>query len=218
MIWRILPHTSMCIAADALILLDIRQDRYFRVPRAVAPSMKAWLEDVPAPPPPVIQQMLVENGIARDRDPTPVNTARESVRIPTELVSPIWCTTIAPAGLRGVVLAQIATSIKLRTRSLETTLLDHVRATAARPPIDSVHLQSRCAAFERARPFSPFPRNCLLDTLSLDRWLGEDARDCRIVFGVTAHPFMAHCWLQSRHAVLNDSYDHVTRHTPILAI
>lgn len=218
MIWQILPHTTLCIASDRLILLDIRQDRYLRVPSVIAPAMRAWLEGAATPAPRDVLRMLTDNRVARSGDPAPSNTARDVVRIPTELIPPIWKIADAPRQVASVVVAQLATRLRQRTQSLASLLRDHIHMRTARRPIDRTRIEARCATFARSRIFSPLPRNCLLDTLSLDRWLGDDARDCRIVFGVTAHPFTAHCWLQSSHVVLNDSYDHVARHTPILAL
>lgn len=218
MIWRILPHATLCIASSRLILLDIRRDRYLRIPDAIAPAMRGWLEGNADSLPGTVQRMLADSGIVREGDPVPTNMLRDTVRIPSELSSPTWMTAGTPAKISGVVVSQFLTRFGLRMRSLESLLRDHIHVASARRPIDHDRLEQRCAAFARARIYSPLSRNCLLDSLSLDRWLGDDARDCRIVFGVTAHPFAAHCWLQSARAVLNDSYDHVSRHTPILAV
>ncbi|WP_426264580.1 lasso peptide biosynthesis B2 protein [Sphingomonas sp. PWP1-2] len=216
MIHRILPHATACIAGDAIILLDVRQDRYFRVPSQSVELMAAWLRDRHTSPPPAVEQLLRANGIARTGDPEYSHAVGETVRIPTDLLSPCWRTAEADARYSSVATAVASTWLSLRLRALQPVLTDHAHVTSPRRPIDSRYLNDRCATFARSRPYSPFPRNCLLDTLSLDRWLGEDARDCRIVFGVTAAPFTAHCWLQSPHTVLNDSYDHVSRYTPIL--
>lgn len=218
MIWRILPHATLCIASNRLILLDIRRDRYFRIPDAVAPEMRAWLEGRAAAAPLAVDRMLTDNDILRKSDPAPTNQARDTVRISTGLISPTWMISGAPASTGSVLLALFTTKLQLRTRSLGSVLRDHLHIAPARPLDRDVHLRERCATFARSRIYSPLRRNCLLDTLALDRWLGDDARDCRVVFGVTGHPFSAHCWLQSSRAVLNDSYDHASRHTPILAL
>jgi hypothetical protein len=218
MIWRILPHATLCIASDRLFLLDIRRDRYFRIPDAVAPTMRAWLEGAAIAAPPSVDRILTANDILREDDPALTNTVRDTVRIPNGLISPTWLTSGAPAKTGSVLLALFTTKVQLRVRSLASVLQDHFHAAPTRPIDGNSRLEERCASFARSRIYSPLPRNCLLDTLSLNRWLGDDARGCRIVFGVTAHPFSAHCWLQSSRSVLNDSYDHISRHTPILAL
>lgn len=218
MIHRILPHATACIASDDLILLDVRQDRYFRVPTRIASLMRVWFEDRNSPAPPAVEKLLCDNRIIRRGDPSCTNAAVETVRIPTELISPIWRSAEVQPRHTSVAMAVTLTWLRLRLRPLQSVLLDHAHAASPLRPIDARHLSERCAVFARSRPYTPLARNCLLDTLSLDRWLGDDARDCSIVLGVTAHPFTAHCWLQSPHAVLSDSYDHVTRYTPILTV
>lgn len=217
MFWKILPHATVCIAADRLILLDIRQDRYFQVPSEQAGPMRHWLEqDGPGPPPREVTKMLVKYRISRAVD-LPCSVSRHGVRVPAQLMSPIWQDQqYRRAGIAGVALAVAAARMKLRLRPLAAVLADHIHSGSTRRAPVSLH--TRSAAFDQARTLVPSPRNCLPDTLALDAWLGEDARDCELVFGVTAEPFKAHCWLQGPHAVLNDSYDHVSRYTPILAL
>ena len=36
------------------------------------------------------------------------------------------------------------------------------------------------------------------------------------MFGVTAYPFGAHCWVQTREALLGDEPDTIGRYAPIL--
>ena len=58
---------------------------------------------------------------------------------------------------------------------------------------------------------------CLLRSLALVRWATSRGMALDLVFGVTARPFQAHCWVQHGNLVLNDSLDHVINFTPILA-
>lgn len=220
MFWKILPHATACIAADRLILLDIRQDRYFQLPSEQAGPMRHWLEQGgPGPPPPAVAQMLTKYRISRAGDPLCSTGLRQVVRVPEYLMSPIWQDgQYARAGVSGVALAVAAARTNLKLRTLAVVLADRVHMASPRHRVPPAALSARSAAFDQARTLVPFARNCLPDSLALDAWLGEDARDCQLVFGVTAAPFKAHCWLQAPHAVLNDSYDHVSRYTPILAL
>lgn len=220
MYWKILPHVTACIAADRLILLDIRQDRYFQLRSEQAGPMRHWLErGEPCQPPPAVAEMLAKRGISRADDPPCSPTLRQIVRVPEQLLSPIWQDELYPrAKTIGVALAVAAAKATLRIRPLAKVLEDHVHVSSSRRPVRPATLSARSAAFDQTRTLIPLARNCLPDTLALDAWLGEDARDCQLIFGVTAAPFKAHCWLQAPHAVLNDSYDHVSRYVPILAL
>lgn len=215
MFWRFLPHATACIAAERLILLDIRQDRYFLVPAGAAGPMRAWLERSDSlPPPAAVANLLQRSTISRHGDPAPTSTPQDAP-VPRHLLSPIWCSdNSSPTARLSVAAAVFRTRLLLRFRPLSAILDGHRRETEAAVNLDAAQVLERSAAFDRARTFTPIARTCLLDSLALRSWLRDPA--CRLVFGVTAQPFSAHCWLQAPHAVLNDSFDHVSRYAPIL--
>ena len=68
-----------------------------------------------------------------------------------------------------------------------------------------------------ARKLLPFKPNCLVDTLTLGRWLGAAPR-LLMIFGVKLDPFAAHCWAQLDDMVLNDRCDHVAPFQPVRVI
>lgn len=217
MFWRILPHATACSASGKLLLLDLRQDRYFAVPEALAGAMLEWLERRYAcAPPPEIRALLGRARITRDGDPDPNNALKERVTFPTALER--------PSGADARIIGRLALSAliagtwtKLRTRSLHGILENR----AARPvlPVRGHHdeISVIAASYDERRSSTPISRNCLLDSLALDALLARHGFGAKLVFGVCATPFGAHCWLQTSDMVLNDSYDHVARFTPIFA-
>jgi Transglutaminase-like superfamily len=108
---------------------------------------------------------------------------------------------------------------QLRTKGLYRMLtrLERRRRTCAPavPVSDSWVLMS---AFKELRPWYPRPYLCLFDSLALLEFLASYRAFPRIVFGVVADPFQAHCWLQEGDVVINDSLEKVARYTPILCI
>lgn len=214
--WHLLPHATVCVASDKLILLDLRQDRYFHVPEALTDIMLKWLEAAECSPPPTpIARMLERSGIAQPVDPIASNSMRECIAIPRTLTSPTWLK--APgrsANILDIAAIVTRTWVKLRRTPLRSILQDRAATTSFRE--DTENLVERSTAFDRARAFAPVPRRCLLDSLALSTWLSRSGVPGRLVFGVTARPFSAHCWLQVPGSILNDSYDHVSRFTPIL--
>ena len=74
------------------------------------------------------------------------------------------------------------------------------------------------AAFKDLRPLYPRPYLCLFDSLALLEFLAGYHSYPRIVFGVVADPFQAHCWLQDGSVVLNDDLERVGRYKPILSV
>jgi hypothetical protein len=218
MFWQILPHATACVAAHRLILLDIRQDRYFQVPGAAAREMLAWLELRHACAPPAsVLETLARARIYRPTDREPTNALKERVMVPESIAAfeHRECARLRQIGIARTV---AAAWLRLRTRSLHGT----VSGLRTRGPLPvRGHLDATLAevhAFERGRGAVPIARNCLLDSLALDRWLARRGLGSQLVFGVIADPFSAHCWLQTPEAILNDSFDHVSSFTPILAI
>lgn len=217
MFWRILPHATACVAANKLFVLDLRRDRYFRVPQSVASDMLTWLNvrhGTPAPD--AIIDLLDKARVLQRSDPIPTNGLRERVTIPDTLVQ------IRPTAARGNAVAvarQVAAAwLTLRCSPLHLTL-SRRRMRTPLPVLGQLDATlAEAALFERSRPLVPIARNCLLDSLALDSWLARRGYGAQLVFGIMPEPFAAHCWLQTPQALLNDSYDHVSSFTPILAL
>jgi Transglutaminase-like superfamily len=73
-------------------------------------------------------------------------------------------------------------------------------------------------AFKDLRPLYPRPHLCLFDSLALLEFLAGHHGYPRIVFGVIADPFQAHCWLQEGNVLLNDDLERVGKYKPILSV
>lgn len=220
MFWRLLPHATICIASDRLILLDSRQDRYLMMPDEIASSVGLWLTASPTTAAPgSLVNLLQAGGALRDTDPRPTNAERFKVTIPATLAGDVpGLPEASTAQIGAIMMTVIGTWIALRARGFDLTLRRLAYQSIFDNTAQTVAALTRIAAYDRARRYVPLPRNCLLDSLAQFRWLARAGIGCRMVFGVTGHPFAAHCWLQSRDAILNDTYEHVSRFTPIMVL
>ena len=72
--------------------------------------------------------------------------------------------------------------------------------------------------FDRVRRLAPVKPRCLPDSIAFLRYTARYGYAPRLVFGVTAHPFAAHCWVQDDACVLNDALDHALQFFPILIV
>ena len=218
MYWRLLPTATAAIVSSRIVLLDIRQDRYFMVPEIQCPAFQAWLEarDGSAPPGSVTR-LFERGGIARSGDPDPSNTAAQTVQVPTMLAVPPQSDRPTIGEKLHIASLVAATRLALRVRPLRKILGRRDRRLIYRAAGATQRVRERCSLYDSARPLIPIARNCLVDSLALDGWLAGEDLACRLVFGVTVQPFAAHCWLQTVDAVLNDGLDRVSRFTPILA-
>ncbi|MCD9026777.1 lasso peptide biosynthesis B2 protein [Luteimonas sp. BDR2-5] len=115
-----------------------------------------------------------------------------------------------------------STARKLRRRSLKSVLDgvvtarrdQHLRAAHNGLSVDD-DLISAASLFHRARAYVPVEPSCLLDSVSLARFLARRRLSASIVFGISAEPFSAHCWLQVADLALNETVSAANEHTPI---
>ncbi len=218
MIWTMLPHLTACIVGEAVILLDLRADRYSRVTSSLAPRFRDWFAQGGGAAPPAVATFLVQSGLVRPGDLTAINVRPTPVAIPDAVPDRQFATTPPRLTAAPIAARVLATWLALRIRRLDAVLRDH-QARRPDPSCSRTDLSpASLAAYHRARRLVPIRKNCLLDSLTLDRWLGDAAPPRTIVVGVTAEPFLAHCWLQTGDLLLNDHPDHVRRYAPILVV
>jgi hypothetical protein len=217
MVWTLLPHLTACIAGESVLLLDLRQDRYFRLPARTGAAARQWLQERCDSPPAELLGLLERQGVVRSQDPLMREVRALRVEIPGGLETPV-----TPDGLGSVQAANVAMAVAsawigLRTRGIHSLVVARRRWRASQPQIGGV-TPERLAGYHWTRRLVPVAKSCLMDSLALDRWLGRSGPERNLVFGVTVEPFLAHCWLQSPTRILNDNYDHVRRYTPILVV
>ena len=217
MLWTLLPHLTACFVGEGVMLLDLRQDRYFRLPASRSSTARQWLEEPSDAPPQALLDLLERQGVVRAGDP-PLSALATQIEIPQMLEAPVTPDAFGTGeGLR-IAAAVGSAWIELKTRRLQSVVLARRRWRTAQPQLGDAVTCERLAGYHRARRLVPVAKNCLMDSLALDLWLGGSDRGRHLVFGVTLEPFLAHCWLQSPTMILNDNYDHVRRYTPILRV
>ncbi|MCA1196499.1 lasso peptide biosynthesis B2 protein [Sphingomonas sp. R647] len=216
-IWTLLPHLTACLAGEAVILLDLRADRYFRVSARLAPHVRDWFAQGGGAAPAIIAAFLVRSRLVERSDLRQLSARAAPVSIPNAVPHQELAHALPRLGAARLAGEVIGTWLALRTRRLETLLGAH-RAQRSALPAGPALAPAMLAAYHRARRLVPIAKNCLLDSLALDRWLGDTAPPRKIVVGVTAEPFLAHCWLQTDGLLLNDHPDHVRRYAPILVV
>jgi hypothetical protein len=217
MFWRILPHATLCIASDRLILLDIRQDRYLMISDRIDRDLRSWLEEDEARTAPNrFRQLLEQSDVLRKGDGRLTNARPYTVTIPQTLATPQTAREIGTGcDLVRIGALVTATWLALRWKPLHQIL----RGMGRRPTLPrDTGMPAAVGSYDRARLYVPFTRHCLLDSLAMHAWLQRHHEHSQLVFGVTGQPFAAHCWLQNDQVILNDTYERVSRFTPILAV
>lgn len=226
MSYQLHPDMSFCRVDGRLIFLDIRNDRYFRLSVGMERTFMMHLGNGGRFETDAAR--LIEHGLlVEDRaEPRPtlssaIERPRRSAMEAAPSVEPLRMS-ILPHVFSIVCMTQV----HLKTRSLKqilSTLTAYRQRMASRArPIPGEILERRMSsaatAFLRARSYVPIGTCCLIDSISMVRFLAKRGLAADIVFGVTGSPFSAHCWVQAGPLVLNDTLGNTHAHTPIRVV
>lgn len=223
MTYRLRDNVSYCRVHDHLVFLDLHRDLYFRLPRHMEAVFLACLRgdtQQAADADELVRLGLVTSDSRAasrmtnpDRDPAVRSGVEEEPAIPRldlpVAVEVLWIVS--------------ATQLQLKTRRLAHvigSLVDHRQrsATGVVPATDGASLLQAASLFRRARLYVPIETRCLLDSLSLLRFLSRRHMYAKLVLGVSDDPFSAHCWVQAGGWVLNDTMGNAMAYTPIREI
>lgn len=217
------PDLSFCNANGQLIFLDLRQDRYFCLPPCLEQAFVDSLANGDCPDRESLAR-LFDLGILVSTLPPSASLLQQSpIEAPARSFvegsySPqkVWISSKLEVATR-VGLTQLA----LRSRPLKDVLSATVRKREQLRELEreefrhEEELIKAARLFEHARPQIPIRTCCLLDSLSLLQFLTARRLSASLVFGVIGQPFSAHCWIQYRDAVVNDTLGNARAHTPI---
>ena len=233
-------HVFLCPDARHWVILDVVRDDYICVEREQFESLGPWLhgwetskndprrDDVSQMPgdAAALAAELLDAGIL-SQHPEDTKDARATLLAPstTELAIP----TLAPARrcrwyhIPAFFLSSIAASLLLRVCPWRSTV-SYVSARRRRnlPSTEQVfdidRARTLVEAFETLRPWYPRPYLCTFDSLALLNFMAWHRLFPAWVFGVTADPFKAHCWVRAGSTILNDTLERTAAFTPIMQV
>ncbi|MBD8873373.1 lasso peptide biosynthesis B2 protein [Rhodanobacter sp. DHB23] len=215
---------SFCIVDDHPVFLDTSGDRYFMLPEALESAFTAYIEGRDASTS-SLRTLLGHRILLPEGHP--------DRRCETSSAEPVTRSAMEDQTQGDGVSARTYLEIlaivcrvrsRLRRKNLHALLSDlaaHRRgkagctAAASGKSIEE-NLVAAANQFRHARKWVPLGTTCLLDSLSLVTYLANHQLPADLVFGVALSPFSAHCWVQFRHIVLNETVTGATAHTPIL--
>ncbi len=199
------PDLAYCDINGTLLFLDIARDRYFCLPEPDNSKALAYLD---------------QQGLGRCRQPKICPTS-DDISPPLALSPAISTGHFKIADVARAIWVQRRVERQLTSRSFHSiimglaTLLD-CRAgqgcRSRRAPERTIR------AFEYSRLLRTAANRCLPRSIALAVCLASDGMRANVVLGVKQGPFGAHCWVQHRTEVLNDSVEEVLRYRPILVI
>lgn len=223
MFYEVKPEIAYCVAGRTVILLDIEEGRYFRLPEAAAGAFIRLLarHGELAPEDEASLASLLNGGLLTPVDgpksmalAADLEPARSEVKLFTAARVPIlyliltaWC--------------QMAAAIWLRYRDFQS-VLKRLKAPARMRPLRNRDWERRThqlvTAFERADSLLGRTDRCLVRSVAMASACRRLGISAQFVIGVRSEPFVAHCWVQRDDTVLNDTVEHVRTFTPILVL
>lgn len=227
-------HVFVCRDEEYIVVLDLKQDRYFALEAAKTGALSRELPGWPAPEPtqpvadsvieqvagPLVRRGWLLQGTADSKDATPI-------RLPAPELDLAGAGTFTRSrvGLRtafAFVVASLFAKFALRFWSFERVIRrvgDRRGRFADCPPFDPDRARHLIDVFRRMRVFLFSSREeCLHDSLAVLEFFAWHGLFPSWVFGVRARPFAAHCWVQHEHIVVNDSVEHVSGYVPIMVV
>jgi hypothetical protein len=226
--YQLRDDLSCCDVDGHMIFLDIAQDRYFKLTGPLEKALRRFQAQENVPP--VLLENLAAARILVETQGPETQAAKTNIQRPSRSsIEQAPATDNCRLGMAVILeVMAIVWSIhrQLKTRALKTNLDEartyrdrktgafHVAAPAAFE--DDLLLANRL--FARARRYVPVEPTCLLDSLSLLRFLARRGLPVNIVFGVTSEPFAAHCWVQAGDIVLNETLSDAHAHASIRMI
>ena len=231
--YSLADHVFVCVNDEHVVLLDLKQDRYWALEADKTAPLVGLVPGWPVSPTPgevqpeeaqEVAAALLDQGIlagdAAGKDATPV-----AISPPARELLPDHEYRRTPLRLGTVlkfVSAALAAKIALRWAPFEKVVRNFGArkrsGSAAAQTLDVERARGLVATFFRLRIFVFSSKNeCLFNSLALLGFLERHGVYADWVFGVQARPFAAHCWVQKDEIVFNDTVEHVSGYTPIMA-
>jgi hypothetical protein len=216
---RLRHNVHWCESGGRAIFLDIEADRYFCLPKS---ANDAFLRLANARMQSGDDERL---GAIIARGLLVECSASNMIRRPPALETPTCDYAAAPqVGLPDLcraLAAEMRAARSLRTRPLRQAI---AAASGLAPewrsdPRASDRTVQAIVAASHAISFLTRTHNrCLVRALAVHSTCKKRGISPKLVFGVIAHPFAAHCWVQLGSAVLVDGFEHARLYSPILVI
>lgn len=226
--YRLRENLSCCDVDGHMIFLDIAQDRYFRLTGTLEKAMRHFRaqEGVAS----TLLEHLTAARILVEASDLEASAATTNIQRPSrsaiEQASAIENCRLNAAVVFEVMAITLSIHRQLKSCTFKT-ILDRASAYRGRKvyehetatPIALEHsLLLANGKFARARRYVPIEPVCLLDSLSLLRFLSRRGMPANIVFGVKPEPFAAHCWVQAGDMVLDETLSDAHAYTPIRVV
>jgi hypothetical protein len=210
-----------CNCEGRAVFLDTREDRYFCLSQASNDAFLRLAARMTREGDEVLLQRLVGRGVLVEAAIDTNLRLPPAIDCPTHnlVEEPVRSATVGWT-LRALA-AEFRASLALRTRRFH----DVIAAARERGPCSAEagssggsQVEEIVSAAAAAAFITRSHDRCLVRALAVHSLCSGTAVTPRLVFGVAAHPFTAHCWVQLGSAVLVGGFEQARLHTPVLVV
>lgn len=228
-------HSYICVDRRYCVFLNSKSDRYVAISRETMERLAPWLSGWPVDPrrtashelPPdlasvandLLSQGLLTRSSTLGKPVRPDAISQPTESLLTSLNPPHFLSAcrFSPAVAGSVLWARN----RLTHHSLMSTIeavIAHRRRCGGPSSTDWSRARTLVGVFNSCKVLFGRPNACLFDSLAILHFLARFKIFPYWVFGLIPEPFQAHCWLQDRTVVINDSVSHVIEYTPIMLV
>jgi hypothetical protein len=209
-----------CDCQGRAVFLDTRADRYFCLPQASnAAFLRLAARTTREADRDLLHQLIAKRVLVEAGTEAPFRLP-PAIDAPTHdmVEEPFRTTTL---WVIRALLAEFRAARTVRMRRFHD-LIESARDRGqsardargkARWQVEQIAAASAAAAF-----VTRSHDRCLVRALAVHALCSRTAVRPKLVFGVAAHPFAAHCWVQLGSAVLVGGFEQARLHTPVLVI
>jgi len=221
MSWSLREGLHWCDCGGRAIFLDLRSDLYFCLPREANAAFLRAARNEAQPEDSARLDLLVRRGLLAQGDangaiPSPVAIEAPESDFPAD--------PDARPGLLVIVRAicsELRIAWRLRRRPLHE-VIERVRHSGPMPGFterdEHRSAQSAVSAAAATALLLRSHDRCLVRALACHESCRKRGLATKLVLGVIAHPFAAHCWVQLGNVVLVGGYEQARLYTPILVL
>jgi hypothetical protein len=218
--YQVRGNIAFGVSCGRTIFLDLQRNRYFGLGASLDAAFQQIVEtdslDVADP---AVLARLERAGVIVAGHPDPFHSAHQP---PQKVMRELQVdkSGVEPALVASCIWAQCCSLLSMRRKSMAwlPSWLEDRRLEITDTDGPPNGWQAIASAFAATMPVRPRADNCLPTSIAFLSVGLARRLDAKLVFGVHAAPFTAHCWVQAGDTVLNDRLENVSTFTPILAL
>ncbi|MGE5562079.1 MAG: lasso peptide biosynthesis B2 protein, partial [Bacillota bacterium] len=210
-----------CDCQGRAVFLDTRADRYFCLPQTSNDAFVRLAAGTTLDGDEQLLNQLIAKGVLVEAETEAALRRPPAIDAPTHnlVEEPFPPTT--PRWMLRALAAELRAASALRARAFHN-LIESARCRGQRPvdPSAKDHwkVEEIVAAAAGAALITRSHDRCLVRALAVHALCTRTAVRPKLVLGVIAHPFAAHCWVQLGSAVLVGGFEQARIHTPVLVV